>query len=101
MINPRTSPIPFPALDIERTRLNVNLRFLGRELQARGVARYLIDGRAEAPAVEARLGAHRELLFDVDSAPQSYAGVRAAADKWVTKQLLVRAGIAVPRGRSF
>ena len=79
--------------------LHTNQRLLLQELIARGIKVELLVRELEL--AEARLGDHVELLLDRDSSACPYAGSVICADKYLTKKLLARAGIEVPRGEQF
>lgn len=79
--------------------LAANQRFLAQELISRGAKVRLVD--YENQVLEVCIGAHRELLVDIDSTAMPYAASAIAGSKPITKALLAEAGISVPRGGQF
>lgn len=80
-------------------KLHTNQRLLLEELQSRGAhVEVLIP---ELEMVEVILGGKREILTDRDSSRTPYSSSILAANKYVTKLLLKRAGLPVPRGEMF
>jgi D-alanine-D-alanine ligase-like ATP-grasp enzyme len=51
--------------------------------------------------LEARLGDHYELFSDIDGSAGSYTASAVTSSKDITKRLLQRVGISVPKGRAF
>jgi cyanophycin synthetase len=80
-------------------KLHTNQRLLLEELQSRGAHIEVLIPELEI--VEVILGDKREILADRDSSRTPYAGSLLAANKYVTKLLLRRAGLPVPRGEMF
>jgi cyanophycin synthetase len=66
---------------------------------ARGIEVTLFDRNNEI--LEATLGAHRELLSDIDSSIMPYTASVIAGSKSLTKRLLHRSGITTPLGHYF
>jgi cyanophycin synthetase len=84
---------------INPLELRANQRFLTEEMLSRGISVEVLDWPNEI--LEARLGDHVELLSDIDSSVMPYAVSIVAGSKSLTKQLLRRAGISVPKGHHF
>jgi cyanophycin synthetase len=84
---------------VHPNELRANQRFLAIELMARGIEVTLFDRPNEV--LEATLGDHRELLSDIDSSIMPYTASVIAGSKSLTKRLLNRAGLTIPRGHHF
>jgi cyanophycin synthetase len=79
--------------------LHSNQRLLIEELQQRGISvRMMVK---EMEFVEADYKGHRELILDRDSSINPYPSVVLSGDKYLTKQLLKRARLSVPKGERF
>ena len=83
----------------EINSLRANQRFIVRELLARGVEVSLLDWENEL--LEARLGSHYEILFDIDSSIVPYTASVISGSKSINKMLLERVGISNHRGKRF
>ena len=79
--------------------IHTNQRLLLEELESRGISVEVLIPEIEL--AEAKLGSHCEILIDRDSSVVPYAGSLIAADKYLTKLLLKRAGLPVPQGEQF
>jgi cyanophycin synthetase len=80
-------------------KLHTNQRLLLEELESRGAKIQVLIPELEI--VEVTLGHRHEILTDRDSSRTPYAGSLLAANKYVTKLLLKRAGLPVPSGEMF
>jgi cyanophycin synthetase len=83
----------------ELAGLHTNQRLVLQELLGRGVEIELLVKELEL--VEARLGDHVEFLLDRDASIFPYSSCLIAANKYLTKRLLLRAGLSVPCGEQF
>ncbi len=81
------------------TELHTNQRLLLQELETRGVEIEVLVPELEI--VRARYGKHVELLLDRSGSRCPYGSSIIASDKYVTKQLLLQAGLEAPRGEQF
>ena len=79
--------------------LHTNQRLFLEELAVRGVEIEVLVPELEL--VEARYGEHVELILDRDSSLCSYPSCVVCANKYLTKKLLQRRGICVPKGEQF
>ena len=90
-----------PTLTFEdlESLMKANPRFLCRELLRRGVdVQLFVPGSG---LVRATFGSHVEYLIDIDSSIVPYPAAQIANDKFITKQLLMDAGISTPPGKLF
>ncbi|MCB0328042.1 MAG: hypothetical protein KDD70_00220 [Bdellovibrionales bacterium] len=85
--------------DEELELLRANPRFLARALRERGIEVNILD--IENEIIEAEFAGHRELLLDIDSSLMPFASSSIASSKSVTKLLLRRGGVSVPKGQRF
>ena len=80
-------------------RLHTNQRLLVSELLRRGVeVDVLVE---ELELLEACYNGRVEFLLDRDSTVCPYPGSVICSNKYLTKKLLIRAGLRVPRGEQF
>lgn len=80
-------------------KLHTNQRLLLTELINRGAKIELIQPELEL--IEVEFKGRKEFLLDRDSSIVPYSGALIAADKYLTKKLLRRAGISTPKGEQF
>lgn len=85
--------------DIELNELHTNQRLLIIEMQKRKIDVSILDKDMEL--IEAIYGKHKELILDRDSSITPYTESIVAGDKFITKRLLERENISVPKGDSF
>jgi cyanophycin synthetase len=79
--------------------LRANQRLLALELKSRDIQVSILDWTNEI--LEAKFHDHSELFVDIDSSIVPFAASAIASSKSLTKKLLVRAGISVPKGKHF
>jgi cyanophycin synthetase len=79
--------------------LRANQRFLAAEMASRGIDVRIFD--LDRELLEARFESHCELFSDIDGSRGSYTASIVTGSKTITKRLLERESISVPRGCSF
>ena len=85
--------------ETQLNELHTNQRLLIIEMQKRNIDVSILDKDMEL--IEAKYKQHKELILDRDSSITPYAESVIAGDKFITKRLLERENISVPKGDSF
>ncbi len=85
--------------EIELNELHTNQRLLIIEMLKRKIDVTILDKDMEL--IEAKYEKHKELILDRDSSITPYTESIVAGDKFITKRLLERENISVPKGDSF
>lgn len=83
----------------ELLELHTNQRLLILEMQSRGINVDIIYKNIEL--IKAEYGKHIEWILDRDSSITPYSVSIICGDKYITKKILERNGISVPKGEKF